>query len=47
MKTKFYLKDEENQSGSVLDRDPETKAMLQIAGREIHSDGYRERPDFE
>lgn len=29
-------------SGSVLDRDLEAKAMLKIAGRELHSDGYRE-----
>lgn len=29
-------------SGSVLDRDTESKAILKIAGREIHSDGYRE-----
>lgn len=29
-------------SGSVLDREHEAKAMLKIAGREIHSEGYRE-----
>lgn len=28
--------------GSILDRDTESKAILKIAGREIHSDGYRE-----
>lgn len=37
------LQDDEGQgSGSVLDRDTESKAMLKIAGRELHSDGYRE-----
>lgn len=38
----FFLQDEERVTGSVLDRDQEAKAMLKIAGREIHSEGYRE-----
>lgn len=38
----FPKQDDEGQSGSVLDRDTESKAILKIAGRELHSDGYRE-----
>lgn len=39
----FCSQDDEGQnSGSILDKDYESKAMLRIAGREIHSDGYRE-----
>lgn len=30
--------------GSCLDRDTEAKAMLKIAGRELHSDGFRDEP---
>jgi hypothetical protein len=34
-------------SGSVLDREHEAKAMLKIAGRELHSDGYRDELELE
>lgn len=32
----------QDEERSILDKDQEAKAILKIAGRELHSDGYRD-----
>lgn len=34
--------DKQDEERSILDKDAEAKAILKIAGRELHSEGYRD-----
>lgn len=36
------VQDEDELGGSILDRNNEAKAMLKIAGRDLHSEGFVE-----
>jgi hypothetical protein len=41
------LQEEDEFGGSILNRNNEAKAMLKIAGRELHSEGYEEMEKHE
>nr|KAF6286071.1 MTOR associated protein, eak-7-like protein [Myotis myotis] len=36
-----------NSQKSILDADPEARALLEISGRSRHSEGFRQAPDQE
>lgn len=47
LNTPIFLFPKANSRKSILDADPEARALLEISGRSRHSEGFRQAPDQE